>query len=279
MSSTRRSSFAPGLLVTAALLAISGFQTPARQPAATGEIDGIGAPAGASTVILRTDYTNYAPGEVVIITSSGWAPGETVTVLVREEPPIHPVRRIVGRADSFGEFFDNQFIAHWHEQPVAYYVTAIGGRSGRSAITTFGNTSVNLDQCANGIAGTVACTGGAWQNGNLNSNQANYLEGQSIPYRDVFSGLSANVTYTKTIAWDTTKSGKHAIDYLTDWDRNVAAGSDPCSGVLDPCPTPHPFSIPPDPNLTVANGFNGTQIAGSFQCYGCTITGLGTRIP
>jgi Cys-rich repeat protein len=257
-------------------LTISGFQAPIRNGAPAGEADGFIAPAAPPHIVLRTDFTNYAPGEVVIFTSSGWDPGETVTLLIREEPPIHPVRRILGHADSFGEFFDNQFIAHWHEQPVAYYVTAIGGRSGRNAITTFGNTSVNLDQCANGSAGTVACTGGAWQNGNLNSNQANYLEGQSIPYRDVFSGLSSGVTYTKTIAWDTTKSGKHAIDYLTSWDRNVVIpGSDPCSGVLSPCPAPTLSAIPADPNLSVANGFNGTQIAGSFQCYGCTISSLG----
>ena len=172
MNSTRRSTLASGLLVAAAVLVGAGFQTPGPQMPSAVDTGGLAVPAAFPDVILRTDYPNYAPGEVVIFTSSGWSPGEAITLFVREEPPIHPVRVLVGRADSFGELFDNQFIAHAHDQPVAYYVIARGDRSGRNAITTFGNTAVNLDQCANGSAGNVACSGGAWQNGNLNSNQA-----------------------------------------------------------------------------------------------------------
>jgi hypothetical protein len=42
----------------------------------------------------------------------------------------------------------------------------------------------NLDQCGNGpVASPVPCTGSAWQNGDLNGNQAHYLEGDSVPYR------------------------------------------------------------------------------------------------
>ena len=36
----------------------------------------------------------------------------------------------------------------------------------------------------------LQCTGAAWQNGNLNANQAHYREGESIPFRLVMEGMS-----------------------------------------------------------------------------------------
>jgi hypothetical protein len=48
---------------------------------------------------------------------------------------------------------------------------------------------VNLDQCRNGSAGSPAgCTGSA-VNGNANATQAHYLEGHSVAYRAVMTGL------------------------------------------------------------------------------------------
>jgi hypothetical protein len=272
MPTIQRSFLTSALLITVAFLATTGFQNlQSKVPVA---IEGGDREPG-RTAVLRTDKTHYAPGEVVILTSSGWTAGETVTLLVHEEPMIHPDRRLVLRADGAGELFDNELVAHGHEGPVAYSVAAKGESSGLTALAAFGNTAVNLDQCSNGSTGTAACTGNAWQNGNLNSNQAKYFEGQSIPYRDVFTGVSAGVTYTKTISWDTTKDGKHAVDYLTSWNRNVAAGSSPCAGVLTPCPgSPLSAVVPADPDLS-ANGFDGTQIAGSFLCYGCSTLTVG----
>ena len=115
----------------------------------------------------------------------------------------------------------------------------------------------NLDQCANGAVGgvPVPCTGVAWQNGNLNHNQAHYLEGESVPYRLVFSGMVIGSTNTVTIEWDTTvnNTGNHAIDYLTTFDASET-GANPCSGVpgcnlavMDTLP------IPVDPNVTAGN--------------------------
>jgi hypothetical protein len=74
----------------------------------------------------------------------------------------------------------------------------------------------NLDQCANGpLDAPVPCTtggpGGAWQNGNLNQNQAHYFEGDSVPYRARFIGLDTAVTHTMIIEWDTTENGRHAL--------------------------------------------------------------------
>ncbi len=79
--------------------------------------------------------------------------------------------------------------------------------------------SINLSQCGNLASG--APTDCSWQNGNLNSNQAHWQEGDSVPYQLVMSGLTPNTSYTITFGYGTTKGGKHAIDYLTRGYRHI----------------------------------------------------------
>jgi len=110
-----------------------------------------------------------------------------------------------------------------------------------------GTASANLDQCANGPTNSpVRCSGSAWQNGNTTSNNSHWYEGDSIAYRSRFSGLAIGTTHYVTIQWDTTKSGKHAVDYLTSYDRTESVGNNPCSGVAGCGGSPSTGSIPPD---------------------------------
>jgi hypothetical protein len=139
----------------------------------------------------------------------------------------------------------------------------------------------NLDQCANGSTAATPCTnaGGnsGWVNGNLGASKSLYYEAQSIPYRLAFSNLSTGSgnVHTTTIYYDTTKAYKHAIDYLTNWNANVAAGSDPSTDVLGSMPTPGTWPIPIDPNVG-ASIQNHTPLVGTqyFDLYGGTITGV-----
>ncbi len=131
------------------------------------------------------------------------------------------------------------------------------------------NPSASLDQCANGPSSApVSCiTSGDWVSGNLGASKAHYQEGNSIPYRLVMDNLSI-AAHTVTIEWDVTKSGKHAIDYLTTFDRSQAA--DPCAGV-SACGSPNTFAIPADAQVT---GAGVTPVAGNFTIYGGTITSV-----
>src|SRR5438477_7553207 len=126
----------------------------------------------------------------------------------------------------------------------------------------------SLDQCGNGPLSTpTGCNPASWQNGNLNGNQAHYFEGDSVPYRLGFLNLSTTGTHTVTIQWDTTKGGKHALDYLTDFNRTVGT-ADPCAGVAGCAGPAALLPIPSDPSIT---GF--TPIAGSFSLYGGSFFG------
>jgi uncharacterized protein (TIGR03382 family) len=146
---------------------------------------------------------------------------------------------------------------------------------------TGGNPSANLDQCANGpLASPVACTGGAWVNGNLNANQAHYVEGQSVPYRMRFDNLNTGTAHAVRIEWDTSQTGSHAEDYVTTFSRTETT-ADPCSGVSGcSLSSSSTYGIPVDNNVAIGpddiagTADDITQIPGVFTLFGGTITGV-----
>lgn len=132
----------------------------------------------------------------------------------------------------------------------------------------------NLDQCANSDTTCDTNHASQWQNGNLNQVNAHYSEGESVPYRARLTGLTAGATYGVTIEWDTTKSGKHAIDYLTSVGRTEAT-ADPCAGVTCVPPT-NTLPIPVDSAVT---GAGVTQVGGQvFSLHGGTFVTAGASV-
>ena len=136
------------------------------------------------------------------------------------------------------------------------------------------NPSANLDQCANDPAPSPSNNGcdtaaTQWVNGNLGASKSVYFEGDSIPYRLTMDNLNTAITHTVTIEWDTTKSSKHALDYLTTVNQSVTT-ADPCLGVSG-CSSFTTFPIPADPQVT---GAGVTPIAGVFRLYGGTINSI-----
>ncbi|MBI5405347.1 MAG: DUF11 domain-containing protein [Candidatus Kerfeldbacteria bacterium] len=139
-----------------------------------------------------------------------------------------------------------------------------------------GNPSADLDQCANDPAPSPSSDGcndatatpDQWVNGNLGESKSVYYEGDSIPYRMRFDNLTLG-SHTITFEWDTTKSDKHAIDYLTTFNRTVAT-ADPCLDVTG-CGSPTTYAIPVDSQVS---GAGVTPVAGNFTLYGGTITAL-----
>ena len=146
------------------------------------------------------------------------------------------------------------------------------------AETTFTDAAqAAADQCQNGSDIATRTTGcdvdpSDWGHGNLGASKSAYFEGDTIPYRIVMSGL-ANGTHTISIEWDTTKSSKHALDYITTFNNTVATAN-PCLGVTNcgPLQAFGPLThIPADPQVT---GAGVTPIAGDFALYGGTITSV-----
>lgn len=153
---------------------------------------------------------------------------------------------------------------------------------------------VNLDQIRNGSAASPVSPAN-WVNGNAGASNAHYVEGYSIAYRAVFTGLSLG-PHSFRFNYDITKSDKHAIDFVTNFNRLTphspfthAGGCGPgCPEVIDPTigvaggpfvsmtfPIPAPSSagspVPGEPT----NTFNSLSAADrSMTMYNGTITSI-----
>jgi hypothetical protein len=230
---------------------------------------------------VTTEKSDYQPGENVTVTGAGWLPGEVVNLLFHQrlDEPSREDSTLTAIADAEGKIFNNEYFLEETDRGVSYVVKATGTQSGYNAQAYFTDAaSATLDQCANGSLTTpdlTPCQGGdpggeGWVNGNLGGSKSHYSEGESISYRLMFSGLSVG-THVVTIEWDTTKGGKHAIDYLTTYNRTV--DSNPCEGVAG-CNQGvfNAFNIPADPQVT---GAGVTPVAGEFRLFGGSIMGVG----
>jgi len=126
----------------------------------------------------------------------------------------------------------------------------------------------NLYQWANG----TPTKDPEWKHGNLNASNSVYYEGDSVPYYAHLSGLNIGEIYYVSIEWDTTKSGKHAIDYITTYDRSYTP-DDPCvhAGLLTDL-SPDTESIPLDTNIPTDPDWMGTQEAGDLTIFRGTFT-------
>lgn len=242
---------------------------------------------------LTTSKSGYAQGETVVMYGEGFGSFEDVSLSVETyndglQQSIAVMRWNVF-TDKAGVFTASIPFDSLSSDSGRYTIKAVGAESNAFGATTISNVIAaagNLDQCANGGVGDPVdpCSGSAWVNGNVNNSKAHWVEGQSVAYRQILTGFTIGSTgNTVTLGYDTTKGGKHALDYLTSFDRTetLAMGNNPCSGVSG-CSlgTFTTFPIPTDPKVTAgfdqipANGDDITQIPGVFTLFGGTITGV-----
>ena len=228
---------------------------------------------------ISSDQADYTAGSLVKLDGTNWTGDSSVTIFVDDAGGHtwqHTADVPVAADGSIHDEFtlSLNFIA-------SYSVTATGDQTGAVATTSFTDAAgANLDQCANGKFPAPGndcphqtAQDGDWQNGDLNENNSHFREGDSVPFRTVFSGLSGTNTYT--ISWQATNApSAHAYDYLTTWNRTVTSAN-PCDGAGCVLGSPSStFAIPADPTLGAGCGFTGSQIAGVFTMWGGTITAV-----
>src|SRR5688572_18135148 len=79
---------------------------------------------------VTTDKEDYIPGETLIITGSGWQPGETVQLHVDETPTLCPNgHNLYATANDNGEIYNNKFIFNESHRGVSFHLTATGQTS------------------------------------------------------------------------------------------------------------------------------------------------------
>ena len=227
---------------------------PQVQPQTEPEVLFVIAPSSTGASVT-TDQSDYPPGAIVTIIGAGWASGEVVHITVNDDvgqtwshtSNPDPVAALNGTF-TYQFQLPNWFVAN-------YGVLATGPLSG-SASTTFTDLSVGTyDQCSNdlGAGYTSGDTGCRWINGNLQSNNSIYFEGDATVQRVWLTGFLPGSTHSLTLKYGTTKGGKHAYDFLTtwDWSEDWVTVADRCQGI-DGCETfltESKLDIPQDPSV------------------------------
>jgi cysteine-rich repeat protein len=85
---------------------------------------------------MDTPKPDYPPGETVIITGSGWEPGETVDLLIQGATN-GDFYQYSAVADQNGSLIDQDFVTDADDVGVTFTLTATGESSGLAAQTTF----------------------------------------------------------------------------------------------------------------------------------------------
>jgi len=78
---------------------------------------------------VHTDKLDYAPGEVVTISGTGWEPGEAVSLLLIEVPSSNPAAVLTAIADPAGGILNQDFAPEHHDIGVQFFLIASGSQS------------------------------------------------------------------------------------------------------------------------------------------------------
>ncbi|MDO8482815.1 MAG: SdrD B-like domain-containing protein, partial [bacterium] len=205
---------------------------------------------------LSTDKADYEPGETASIFGKFFDSLQNFVLRIfgNSEVGNHYTETSVEvSSDESGSFvYEYQLDNMYRPLYTVVASTLSGVELASMTFTDAAGAAGDLDQCSNGtVPSPNSCTGSAWQNGNLNQNQAHYAEGDSAPYRIRLTNVPTIGTNTLVLEYDIKHSGKHALDYLTTYNR-TETDADPCSGV-SPCsgsgttyaiPTPSSASSP-----------------------------------
>jgi hypothetical protein len=182
-----------------------------------------------SAAEIHTDKADYAPGETVTITGTGFKPGEVVTLTFEEDPFFDAHPPLTSTADSSGNFTNTQFSPDENDISIRFIVTATGDQ-GSTAQATFTDAKPNTvtvgaqspDPVTAGGAATFAVTVNF--NGNNNNSCTSPLSVTTAlpagatasfnPTSVTSTGGNVNSTLTITTTAGTTPPGTTPITVL-----------------------------------------------------------------
>ncbi len=144
---------------------------------------------GAQAQTVTTDKDDYSPGQYVIVTGTGWTPGETVSFDFHETPQVctsdHHVRNTIANAD--GSILYSQFLINEKHLGVSFVLTATGQSSGLTAVTNFTDAGIRNVT----VAGTSFCAG---QNIKVNFEAISAGAGGAFKKGNIFTAQISNTS-------------------------------------------------------------------------------------
>ena len=229
-----------------------------------------------SAPVLTTDKDDYHPGTVATIFGNFFTPLQSFVLKIfgsDENDQNYTEQTETITTDTNGSF-SFQYVLDSLYRP--FYRMAVSTPEGAPvADSYFRDSSIGTyDQCSNDLGTGYASgdTGCRWTNGNIQSNNSRYFEGDATVQRLWIKGYAPGSTHTVTFQYGTTKAGKHAYDYLTNWNHseNWVTVADRCQGITG-CDAASDASgvMKDDPN--VPNTIEPSAASRAFTIRGGTI--------
>ena len=226
---------------------------------------------------IASEFADYPPGATVNLTGANWQGDTDVRIVVNDDVGQTWTRDVTVTVAEDGTISDSFQLPEYFV--AVYKVVASGQQTGRTTTTSFTDLAIGAyDQCSNddGDGYATGDTGCRWINGNLQTNNSRYFEGDSTVQRLWLTELDPGSTHTITLEYGTTRNGKHAYDFLTtwNWSESWVTVADRCqdiTGCTAASETTTP--IPVDPN---AGGFDAAIATRLFVMRGGTLDGATT---
>ncbi|WP_320111530.1 SdrD B-like domain-containing protein [Draconibacterium orientale] len=179
---------------------------------------------------VTTDKTDYFPGETVFIEGSGWAAGETITLLLEhlfyvdhQDEVLTPIV-----ADDDGNFeYTPVYYVQEQDLGEVFLLTATGQSSGDVATVIFTDSDGSISKVYQHWADGDANTGSSadWNNNILSDNKSDYFEGEVIPHVFVYKAsnqvpLTNGETYSINVTYNYYQQNTNAggFAYMTTYD-------------------------------------------------------------
>jgi hypothetical protein len=174
-----------------------------------------------SSASITTDKNDYAPGQIVTITGSGFRPNEQVDIYFHEFPEEYTDIYLSAVANQQGNFVTAEFAPQEIDLGRVFTLTAIGQSSGFTAQTAFKD---NKD-----LTITFAGTGSGTVNGSGISPSSPGVSSFSCTGNPCKPSLNNNATGTITAT-------ANAGSVFAGWSGSfVGSGTTTCTGTTSPC--------------------------------------------
>ncbi|HJU65658.1 MAG TPA: hypothetical protein VJ596_08265 [Gemmatimonadaceae bacterium] len=106
-------------------------------------------------VSITTDKDDYQPGDTVWFTGAGWAPGDTLDILLEDDPTTHPPHTWAIGVGPDGTFRDSTYVVDIGDLGVTFTLTATSRRSGQILKVNFTDGTIQNNMALNPASVTV----------------------------------------------------------------------------------------------------------------------------
>ena len=135
--------------------------TAANQPTATPQRLGpdLATASNGNGLSITTDKDDYSPGDTVWFTGAGWQPGDTLDIVLAEEPQLHDPHTWWIPVDSAGAFKDSTYVVDVGDVGIAFTLTATSRANSEQRLSVqFTDGNINVLPSPSGVQFIIQAT-------------------------------------------------------------------------------------------------------------------------